>query len=376
MSSCATICILAPAHRYDDVRIFQKEATTLAKSGYRVFLLARADEEFVENSVQVVPVQYRTRLHRFLLQPWLLYKVLSTRAELVHLHNPDTLPIGFVLKLFGKRVIYDTHENFPLLIPRRRWVPTVLRKPLAKSVDLLERAAGHVFDSMVVTQTNQLGSRGKHAVLIGNPPIMSGPLIEEAFRLATGIDCSQQLRLVYAGSISEDRGLLLMVQVLDLLNHRLPARLWLAGPEADPGVIEQARQLPGWRYVDYMGNLSQQRAFSHIAAADIGLILFLPRGDHEMTNPNKLFEYQMLGTPFVASAFAEWKRFTGEADAGLFVDPGSIEIIVGAIEDLARDRSRLKCLAENGQKFIRESYNWELESQKLLTVYERLTGVG
>ncbi|MFC1681513.1 hypothetical protein ACFL1S_06995 [Pseudomonadota bacterium] len=56
MSSCATICIVAPAHRYDDVRVFQKEATTLAKSGYQVFLPAGADERLVENSVQVVPV--------------------------------------------------------------------------------------------------------------------------------------------------------------------------------------------------------------------------------------------------------------------------------------------------------------------------------
>ena len=141
MSPHSTVCFLAPTHRFDEVRIFHKEATTLARAGYRIFLLARAQKRFVENSVEIVPVKYTNRLHRFLLQPWLLYKVLSTRAEVVHLHNPDTLPIGFMLKLFGKRVIYDTHENFPMLIPTRRWIPTILRKPLARTVDLLERAA-------------------------------------------------------------------------------------------------------------------------------------------------------------------------------------------------------------------------------------------
>ena len=372
MSSRCTICILAPLHDCDDIRVFHKQATSLAKGGYRVILIAKADRKLVSNGVEIQPVRYRNRLQRFLLQPWFLYKVLSTQAKIVHLHNPDTLPIGFILKLCGKRVIYDAHENFPLLIPTRHWIPTIFRKPLAMIVGLLERGAGLAFDNILVTQSAQLNIHGRRAVLIGNPPITKSRFVEEAVRLAKEIERGQELRLVYAGSISEDRGLTLMLDVLDRLNRRFTARLWLAGPEAEPGALERARSLPGWRHVDYLGNLSQKDAFSYIASADMGLVLFLNRGDNQLINPNKLFEYQFFGTPFVASDFPDWRGYMMDVEAGVFVDPSSVNEIVEALAELRNNRAKLQVLAENGREFVREQYNWEKESEKLLAVYKHL----
>ncbi len=104
---------MAPVHYYDDVRVFQKEAKTLSANGYRVLLLARAEISLVEEGVEVVPLPVvKNRLMRFLCLPRVFWTAFMLKGDVYHLHNPDTLPIVLLLKMLGRRVIYDTHEDF------------------------------------------------------------------------------------------------------------------------------------------------------------------------------------------------------------------------------------------------------------------------
>ena len=49
---------------------------------------------------------------------WLYVKMLwrgwRTQSDVIHCHDLDTLPLGFVLgKLKRKPIVYDAHESFP-----------------------------------------------------------------------------------------------------------------------------------------------------------------------------------------------------------------------------------------------------------------------
>jgi glycosyltransferase involved in cell wall biosynthesis len=372
MTDKPPICILAPVHPYYDIRVFQKEAKSLAMAGYPVRLLARAEDALHEDGVDVDPLQYKARWQRFLMQPLFLWKILASRARVVHLHNPDTLPIGFLLKLLGKRVIYDTHENYRLLMTDKEWINPVLRRPLAVAVDALERLAGRVLDQVIVTQTDQADHFGEDTVVIENPPISRGPLIEEAYRLAERHPREDFLRACYVGLIKEDRGLFEMVEAMERLNRTTPARLWLMGKPVSDDLIERAKAMPGWQFVDYLGIVPQADAYSHIIASDVGLAVYLPWGDNDRVNINKLFESPLFGRPIVASDFEAWREDLAGADCGLFIDPNNIDSLVEALRWIAEHRNEARAMGERGQRFIREQYNWELESQKLLAIYERL----
>jgi len=94
------IAIVAPVHCYNDVRVFQKQAITLAKEGYQIVLLARAPKVLVEKGIKIQPVPaYSNRVMRFLKLPLILQQAWIEKADLYHLHNPDTLPLAFALKL-------------------------------------------------------------------------------------------------------------------------------------------------------------------------------------------------------------------------------------------------------------------------------------
>ena len=55
----------------------------------------------------------------------------SVNGVAYHFHDPELMLVGFALKLRGKRVFYDVHEDVPRQILDKRWVTPWLRKLLA-----------------------------------------------------------------------------------------------------------------------------------------------------------------------------------------------------------------------------------------------------
>ncbi|MFD2370798.1 glycosyltransferase family 4 protein [Brevibacillus sp. GCM10020057] len=381
MGAATKVCIFAPVHAHTDVRVYQKEAKTIARAGYPVVLLARVAEEQAEEqsrgqlAIESVP-RYKNRLQRFLLQPLMLTKILRTRAAIIHLHNPDTLLLGFFLKLLGKTVIYDTHEDFTQRIQMREWIPGMLRTCIAGAVGKLEAWAGRVFDAAIATQPDVAARLGQKSVVIENAPIAAGELIERAYAHSLSLPKPHEFRVIYAGTIGRSRGLLEMVKAMEYVNELFPARLWLIGPVHNPEGLEEAKAQNGWKYVDALGSMPQERAFAYMIRADAGLITIRNIGDHAKTSPNKIFEYMRFGIPFIASNFAAWREKVGQVEAGVFVnenDPQEIARALAMLHDLPQ---LAREMGERGRQFTLNEYNWEKESEKLISLYQSLTSQG
>lgn len=332
--------------------------------------MARASGPLEEDGVRVIPLpQPRGRLARFAGIPGLLSRVLAQRGDIYHLHNPDTLPLALALRAMGKRVVYDTHEDFSRRLYARQWIPRPLRGPLATAVAAAEGLVARLVQLPIATQPAVRDRLGRRALLLENPPIITGPLIDEAHRQAAALEREEGIfRLVYPGRITRPRGLFTMLEALQRVNEQRPCRLWLIGPFDDAGDFPAAQDHPGWNYVDYLGVLPQAAAFAHILRADAGLVTLHDTGDFRDTSPNKLFEYQTFGIPFIASDFPRWREVLRGTEAGLFVPPGDAEAVAHAILTLADDPARRRQLGAAGRRFV-AGYNWEREGEKLVGAY-------
>ncbi|MED4908164.1 glycosyltransferase [Brevibacillus centrosporus] len=378
MGAAKKVCIYAPVHIHTDVRVYQKEAKALAAAGYEVVLLARkgADEtrERVQGHLRVEGVpRYKNRLQRFLMQPLMLAKILRTRAAIIHLHNPDTLLLGFFLKLMGKTVIYDTHEDFTQRILMREWIPGRLRQFMAKTVGQLEAWAGRCFDGAIATQPDVAARLGKKGVVIENAPIASGELIDCAYAHSRLIAKPAEYQVIYVGTIGRTRGLLQMVDALEYVNQLFPVRMWLIGPVHDQAGWKEAMAKPGWKHVDYRGVLPQVEAFAYMIQADAGLITIQNIGDHAKTSPNKIYEYQRFGIPFIASDFAVWREKVGHVGSGVFVRETDALEIAQAIVFLHDLPALAQEMGQKGMAYTINEYNWERESEKLIRLYQTLS---
>ena len=103
-----------------------------------------------------------------------------------------------------------------------------------------------------------------------------------------------------------------------------------------------------------------------------GLVIFYPVANHVDAQPNKIFEYMAAGLPVIGSNFPLWKKIIEEGKCGLCVDPLSPQQIADAIKFLAANPGQAITMGENGQRLVKEVYNWDIEKKKLITFYNTL----
>lgn len=361
------VCIITTSHRARDDRIFHKQARSLAAHGYHVTLVAQDDRKERLEDVQLVPLpEARGRFQRYFRQPWrALRQALRERADVYHIHDPELVWVGLLLKCAGRRVIYDVHEDYGRKLSALP-LPRSVRCILAPLWDAWERLASTFFDHVIAADSyirEKFGSR--RSSVVGNmPPKSFGR--QSRRKRDDGV-----LRLVYAGGIDASRGI---AKILDALTRLMPAPIefHVAGPAGDPELERALSRHPG---VHFRGFLPWEQVNAYLAEGDVGALLLQPVAGYENCTGEgivKLFEYMSVGLPVLISDFPKLKRLIHLLDAGIAVDPTDPQAIADGIRYLYDNPSRREAMGENGRRAVLERYNWEHEEKKLLDLYARL----
>ena len=363
------VCIITIVHPPFDTRIFHKEAKTLVEAGYDVTLVAQHDGDTEVEGIRIIGLpKPRNRFTRIFGLTWLAFRLaLREKADVYHFHDPELLLTGVLLKLFAKgKVIYDVHEDVPAQIITKHWLPTLLRRPLAAAFDIVEKLVSRAMDA-VVTATEGIAEKfqGCNPIVIHNFPnfqMLPNPVLDPK---------KNEKILIYVGGLSKLRGAVEMVRALEYLAYD---DLWLhLIGKFGPSELEQELQaLPGYQRVLFLGWMEPKNVYTHLTKADIGLVCLHPEPRYVVSLPVKLFEYMAVGLPVIASNFPLWKEIIEGNKCGLTVDPLDPKEIAQAIEYLLEHPEERKRMGENGRRAVEEKYNWEIEGQKLLKLYEEL----
>lgn len=368
------VVILAPVHQWDDVRVFKKEAISLADEGYDVILVANSDVVQKVDGVTIIPVWKigNNKYMRFLVLPFLFLQIIFLKGSVYHLHNPDTLIVAVLLKIFRRKVIYDTHEDFTKRLLSRQWIPKSVRSLVASFVGSLETSICKITDASIATQPDVALRIGNHCCVIENPPRMNEKIFRDVDRHLKNVpDKGCDFRLIYIGGVSLSRGVVDMVDAMPNINKYVDARLWLIGPESNKELSEVGFRA-GFEYVDYLPIMPQELAFAYLVKSDVGLIYLHDVGGHSKIDPNKLYEYMSFRKPFVASNFEKWKDKVGYLNAGIFVDPGNASLLAQEIIKLSSlGRDALNDMGERGYSYVMD-HCWEAEFVKLNRVYRKI----
>lgn len=370
-SSPTKVVIFSTVHRATDDRIFHKQARSLARAGYEVCLLAAAPHDILLEDVRIRAIaKPSSRIIRVLSSLKLIGRILKEKADIHHFHDPELLPVGLLLRLLGKKVIYDAHEEVPKDILTRSYLPAWLRPMLSGIVDVFERAAARCM-SAVVTARDSTRRRLRGELVLGNYPLLE--YIRQSQDTPLPAQGSTPF-VVYFGTIARILGATEMLAAVNTVSRCLPLRLKLLGAFEDDGLRSEFLHSAESRLVDYGGFVPMRDAYRQYAGALAGLLVYHPCPNALETASNKLFECMACGVPVIASDFPLWRRIVHEQGCGLVVDPLNVPQVADAIIYLLEHPEEAKKMGRRGKELVAKKYNWESESKKLLLLYQELLG--
>jgi glycosyltransferase involved in cell wall biosynthesis len=361
---------LTSVHDAHDVRILHKECRSLAEAGYPVVLIApHAGDETVDGVRIQAVAPPRSRWERLTrTSPAVFRAALRSGAQVVHLHDPELLPWGLLLKLMGRRVIYDAHENLPKDIRTKHYVPSWLRAGMSVAADAVERAFCAAFDG-VVTVTPGIAARfpAERTALVRNYP-----RLEELETVDAPPYAARRPVALYLGGLSAIRGTREMVEAIGRVEGGLGAELWLAGRFDPPRLEAELASDPGWARTVRLGWQTRAQVMDLLHQARVGLLVLHPAPNHLDSLPIKLFEYMAAGLPVVASDFPAWRQILGEG--GMYVDPLDAEAIARAVQWLLSHPTDAEAMGKIGHSAVSRTLHWEQEAAALKQLYARVAG--
>lgn len=361
------VCHLTTVHAPFDVRIFQKECTSLARSGYDVSLVAVHDRDETVDGVRVLALNRpKGRLERWRqTRKQCLERALESGAQLFHFHDPELISVGLALKAKGFKVIYDVHESHAESILDRAYLHPMLRRPLSRMLADSESKANARLDAIVAATPKIANSfTNPRTVLVQNYP-KDGELVSaESCAFA-----EREPALAYLGGVSDVRGAREMVAAL----HKTPGlRLIIVGEFSSTALREELAATPGWDQVECLGWQDRQGVGAALSRCIGGVVLFHPLRNHIESQPNKLFEYMSAGLPVLASDFAHWQAIVNTERCGILVDPLNVDQIANAMKSLFADRTAAEAMGARGKAAVETKYNWTTQEQALLGLYASL----
>ncbi|MGE0635527.1 MAG: glycosyltransferase family 4 protein [Bacteroidia bacterium] len=361
------VCHFTSAHPRNDIRIFIKECRALAAAGYDVTLVVADGKGDEHNSgIKILDAGKSSgRISRMTKTVWRVYKrALAIDADIYHFHDPELIFVAYLLKLKNKKVIYDVHEDLPRQLHGKHYLGKFSATIIAFFAELVEDFFAKRFTA-IITVTPFIYNRFQKLNRAGEM-ICNFPRLEE-FNTVTAV-AAKQNEICYVGSITEERGIVELLKTLE----KIDTRLNLVGSFATDELRNRIIKMPAWKKVNETGVLGRTAVAAIIGQSKVGLSVLRELPNYVNAYPIKVFEYMAGGIPVVASDFPLWKEIVEGNNCGICIPADDVNAIAAAVTKLLQDENLAQKLGENGKKAVKEKYNWEAESRKLLAFYEKL----
>jgi glycosyltransferase involved in cell wall biosynthesis len=279
------------------------------------------------------------------------------------------------------RLVYDSHEIF-LETGTGVRLPSPLRAALSVyEWWLTRRAVALVTVNEGYASVLRRRLRPRRVTIVRNcPPRWTPAPGGSPLRDALGIPASQPLAM-YHGMFSPNRGIEELVDAMLVpgLERLHVALLGFGSMRPELERLAGEPRFAGRLHV--VGPASPEELLSWVAGTDVDVIALQHSTlNHWLCTPNKLWESLAAGVPVVVSDFPVMRRIVAadpSAPLGATCDPASPASIAAAIRtlieqpDATRGELRDRCL-----RAAHESWNWESESARLISLYSDLRSGG
>jgi len=360
------VVMLTSVHPALDDRIFHREAKTLAQAGLSTCVIGPfSSSGFIDGVwIEAIPKQ-TSRLKRFTMGWTVLKSALERGKKVFIFHDPELFVVALVLRLLGKRPVYDCHENLPMQVLQKDWIAKPLRWVLVPALWFVEWFGSRLLSGVFCAREAVLPRfPKKRSLLVRNFPIKAA--LEEG-RGGAPVQLRENV-VIYAGGLARVRGICELVEAFRGDDLKA-AQLWLLGPfESEEFQQQILSSLPS--NAKWLGLKDHSEVLKIYPSAKIGVNLLYPTPSHRNSQPIKLYEYMAAGLPVVASNFPEFGQVL--EGCGVLVDPYDVQQIRSALKSLLSDTAKIAAMSKVARIRVLNSFTWETEGKNLIQFCRKL----
>ena len=362
------ICHLAITHDVlADSRIMSRMARSSADSGHNVSIITSGCDSLDLDGVEIKSIsKKKSRKLLPLLIVSCFFSALSEKADVYHIHEVPLMICGLLLKMLGKKVVVDFHEDFGAELFDKAYLNVALKHFFFSIFYLFRRLLVPFFDAVVLAEDGY--SRHFRHVKSKLLVIKNHPKVSE-FEYSD-VGKNKIFSIVYVGVITEDRGCRNIIEATREIASvgSISLRLTLIGRIPDASlecyVSAACRELP--EVIEWQGPQPYSLVQKTLTDYSVGFAALHDIPNYRYSLPTKILEYNAAGLMCIASELPITRRYVESGLNGLIVRPNDTREIAEAI--LALNALDLSAQRPNVRKHA-QRFSWEKEADKLNNLY-------
>lgn len=295
----------------------------------------------------------------------LFFKLIFLEKDVLLANDLDTLLPNFLIgKIFGKKIIYDSHELFTE-------VPELKNRPLIKKIWLtIEKICLPSVNKMYTVNHliadfyhNKYGINCQVVRNISNQ--IKDTYVNPLF--AKNIKKGRKMLILQGTGINIDRGAEEAIEMMQYLEGYI---LYIIG---SGDVFEKLKQirvdLNLQDSVKIIDRLPYNELIKYTLIADLGLSLDKNTNlNYQYSLPNKIFDYIQTETPILASNRPLIESLVKKYQIGAITASHNPKYLAEKVETIFKDKSNYETWKSNLRK-LKNKYCWENESKKLMDIF-------
>lgn len=361
-----------PSTMTNESRIFKEAAFIAHHLDFESVLLmglwkkGLAKEECLEAKIHIkrivlFGIQKRAVLYTYLFVYSLLFIVVH-RPKMINIHTVEFLPLAFVAKCFGLKVIYDTHE-----LETQKANAKGLRQKLSmviESVFIRYADVVIVVGEMIADVYKKMYPKRQRPYVVLNTPPYCEVVKRNIFRELFGIS-QEHIIFLYQGGLGKGRGVEMILEAFQGLQDTPYVVVFMGSGLLETSIIEASKR---YKNIFFHHAVEPKVLLDYTSSADFGLLLYENTClNHAYCCPNKLFEYMMAELPVMVSPLPEISALVTRHQIGMVLEEESVEGLKKAIDTIA---SWDKQVLIHPLKRVKMAYNWEAQEEILRKIYQ------
>jgi glycosyltransferase involved in cell wall biosynthesis len=308
--------------------------------------------------------------------PWLD----RLQPDVVHAHDLWALPLAASARDRAKsagrsvRLVYDARENWAGMPPEERAAPRLQAALLSLEDEFVRQADGilTVSEPIADALVQRFRLTRRPVVLLNAPVARDDSTRTPGLRHRLGLPAETPL-LVYAGAISDARGVDVLVRALGQLPQAHLAVVPVPYPHpAAARLRELAAEVGAAERLHLVAPVDAEDLVPFVADADVGVHpLRAGSPNHEMAMPNKLFEYLHAGLALVVSDVRSMAEVVRREHCGEVFHDGDPDDLARAVRAVLADPAAYRA----GRAELVARLSWQGQEPALWAEYARVLGV-